>query len=111
MNITDGAHITDELENEIKKYKESTKLTYKNKDGVVDKDVFAKELELYFESGQKSKNVENLMLAFESIPATSVEAERAFSTLGLMLHKSRTRLTENVLENMRISRMNYFEAK
>ncbi len=74
----------------------------------INKEIFSKELDLYFESGQKTKNISNLLSAFDSIPIKSVEAERAFSTVGLLLHKDRSRLKN--IKNSIILRLHYFES-
>ncbi len=66
--------IKNELEREIQKFnKPFDDLPNKNKSRI-SKEIFSKELDLYLESSKKTKNISNLLSAFDSIPATSVEA-------------------------------------
>ena len=45
-------------------------------------------------------DLESILLALKSIPPTSVEAERAFSAAGLFVTKCRSRLGDNLIDDL-----------
>ena len=51
-------------------------------------------------SGKRSETLENLYQAMCTIPPTSVEPERAFSTVGLFATKMRSSLADNTIDAM-----------
>ena len=51
------------------------------------------------ETGQVLQKLETLYDALLTIQATSVEAERVFSTAGLFLTKIRNRMSDTTLDN------------
>ena len=57
---------------------------------------------LFEATGNKSKYLNLVDKALCSIPATSVEAERAFSAIGLFITKLRSRLNENSVESLMV---------
>ncbi len=85
--------ITDELEVEIKKFKYSEE---KDLDNILNKNAnvsdFIKEFESFLRTGKRSKILDLLQEALESIPSTSIEPERIFSIVGLFIHKGRAKL-------------------
>jgi hypothetical protein len=54
--------------------------------------IIKKEMALFEASKTRPENLEKSFGALKSIPPTSVEAERAFSSLGLFANKIRNRL-------------------
>ena len=51
-------------------------------------------------SGKRSETLENLYQAMCTISPTSVEPERAFSTVGLFATKMRSSLADNTIDAM-----------
>ncbi len=111
-NEDSNTPLMDELNNQIKKYKTSSEIeTLGEQNTITSKAVFEKELELYFQSNHKTKNIENMLQALKSIPVSSIEAERIFSTVGMFLHKGRAALKSEILENIIILRKYFLEKK
>ena len=63
---------------------------------------------LFEATGDKSKNISSIEEVLNTIPPTSVEAERAFSAVGLFVTKSRSRLSENSVDSLMILK-SYFK--
>ena len=59
-----------------------------------------RELEFLRATGQRGKLLDSLFNAMLTIPATSVEAERAFSASGRFLSKVRCRLSDDTLSTL-----------
>ena len=59
-------------------------------------------MRLFEATGTKSKNLSLVDQALSSIPATSVEAERAFSAIELFITKLRSRLNENSVDSLMV---------
>ena len=57
-----------------------------------------KEMAVYEYSGELGTSLKKLKGAIAAIPATSVEAERAFSAAGLFVTKLRTRLHDDLID-------------
>ena len=57
---------------------------------------------LFEATGNKSKYLNLMDQALSSIPTASVEAERAFSAIGLFITKLRSRLNENSVESLMV---------
>ena len=68
---------------------------------------FSKELSLFELTEERTLNVTKLFEAVKTIPATSVEAERAFSAAGLFVTKIRSRLTDKNLNALCLLRGHY----
>ena len=51
-------------------------------------------------SKKRSESLERLYLALSSIPATSVESERAFSAVGLFVTKLRSNLGDRSIDSL-----------
>ena len=78
----------------------STSHTTKQKqDGFVS---LFKEMTLFEVTGTKSKNLSLVDEALSSIPPTSVEAERAFSAIGLFITKLPSRLNEDSVDSLMV---------
>ena len=67
-----------------------------------------KEMALFEATGDKSKNISSIEEVLNTIPPTSVEAERAFSAAGLFVTKLRSRLSENSVDSLMILK-SYFK--
>ena len=65
----------------------------------------------YEQSGQRSENLENLYQAMKTIPATSVEAERAFSAVGLFVTKLRTSLGDSTIDALLTLRSHFLSCQ
>jgi hypothetical protein len=65
---------------------------------------------LFEASKTRPVNLEKLFRALKSIPPTSVESERAFSSLGLFANKIRNRLNPETLDVLSFLRQ-YFIKK
>ena len=63
-----------------------------------------KEMALFEATGNKSKYLNLVDQALSSILATSVEAERAFSAIGLFKTKLRSRLNESSVDSLMVSK-------
>ena len=57
-----------------------------------------KELDLFDATGERTPRMLKIMRAIETIPPTSVEAERSFSAAGLFITKLRTRLNNRSVD-------------
>jgi hypothetical protein len=66
---------------------------------------------LFEASKTRSENLEKLFRALKSIPPTSVEAERAFSSLGLFANKIRNRLNPETLDALSFLRQYFIKNK
>ena len=89
-------------------FKQSEKLTIKqgkDKDKALELETSAFE-----QSGRRSEILENLYKAMCTIPPTSVEAERAFSAVGLFVTKLRSSLADNTIDAL-LTLKNYFRMK
>ena len=61
-------------------------------------------------TGEMTMTIKRLFDALKSIPPTSIEAERAFSAVGLFITKLRTRLTDKSINNLSFLR-NFYSKK
>ncbi|KAI6647662.1 hypothetical protein LOD99_8627 [Oopsacas minuta] len=59
-----------------------------------------KEMRLFETTGTKSENLSFVDQALSSIPARSVEAERAFSAIGLLITNLRSKLSKNSVDTL-----------
>jgi len=66
------------------------------------------ELSAFEQSGKRSETLENLYEALCTVPPTSVESERAFSTVGLFATKIRSSLADNSIDALLTLRV-YFK--
>ena len=66
-----------------------------------------KELDLFDATGERTLRMLKIMRAIETIPPTSVEAERAFSAAGLFITKLRTRLNNRSVDALCFLRAYY----
>ena len=66
-----------------------------------------KEMQLFEATKKRPKSLENLYRSLLTIRPTSVEAERAFSAMGLFATKIRNRLNEGTLNAMIVMRQFY----
>jgi hypothetical protein len=55
--------------------------------------IIKKEMSLFESTKKRPENLEKLFKALKTIPPTSIEAERAFSTAGIFITKLRNRLS------------------
>lgn len=56
--------------------------------------LIAQEMKVYEATGKRTPNLDLLNNALQSIPSTSIEAERAFSAAGLIVSTLRTQLSD-----------------
>ena len=68
------------------------------------------ELQIFDAAGEKTANISKITAAFESIPPISVEAERAYSAVGLFITRHRTRLSDECVNCLSFLRA-YFKSK
>jgi hypothetical protein len=68
-----------------------------------------KEMQLFEGGGLRGKNLQAAYLYLLTIPPSSVESERAFSSAGVLCTRIRTRLSDNVLDDMLFMRA-YFQS-
>lgn len=68
-----------------------------------------KEMSLFEGGGLRGKNIQTVYSYLLTIPPSSVEAERAFSSAGALCTRIRTRLSDGVLDDMLFLR-NYFRS-
>jgi hypothetical protein len=73
--------------------------------------IIKKEMALFEASKTRPENLEKLFRALKSIPPTSVEAERAFSSLGLFANKIRNRLNPETLDALSFLRQYFIKNK
>jgi hypothetical protein len=60
----------------------------------------SKEMLVFEATGKRTSNLDLLFNAFETIPPTSVESERAFSAAGLFVTKIRSRMSDDLLDTL-----------
>ncbi|KAI6648071.1 hypothetical protein LOD99_8274 [Oopsacas minuta] len=58
------------------------------------------EIDLFRKTGTKSKHLNLLLNALDSIPPTSVESEKVFSATGLFITKIRSRLGDGIMDTL-----------
>lgn len=68
-----------------------------------------KEMSLFEGGGLRGKNLQAVYSYLLTIPPSSVEAERAFSSAGVLCTRIRTRLSDGVLDDMLFMR-SYFQS-
>ena len=68
-----------------------------------------KEMQLFEGGGLRGKNLQAAYLYLLTIPPSSVESERAFSSAGVLCTRIRTRLSDSVLDDMLFMRA-YFQS-
>jgi hypothetical protein len=59
--------------------------------------IIKKEMSLFESTKKRPENLEKLFKALKTIPPTSIEAERAFSTAGIFITKLRNRLSAKTI--------------
>ena len=59
-----------------------------------------REFAIFENSGQRPSMIDKVFHAIQSVPPTSVEAERAFSAAGLFITKIRSRLGDNAIDKL-----------
>jgi hypothetical protein len=64
------------------------------------KEALKQEFSAFEMSKKRSESLERLYLALSSIPATSVESERAFSAVGLFVTKLRSNLSDRSIDSL-----------
>ena len=96
--------LKEKLIGEIKKQREYTKTPPPSQEIVRG---LTKEFDIFEATGVKITNIIRLKNALESIPPTSVEAERAFSAVGLFITKLRTRLSDRSVSRLSFLRTYY----
>lgn len=62
-------------------------------------------------TGELTSNLKKLQKALFSVPATSVESERAFSTASKFITKARNRLSDKALDNFCFARCEFRNRK
>ena len=62
------------------------------------KTIVKQELQLFDSTTNRSSNIDKLAQALKTIPPSSVEAERAFSSAGLFITKLRTKLSDKSID-------------
>jgi hypothetical protein len=73
--------------------------------------IIKKEMTLFEASKTRPVNLEKLFRALKSIPPTSVESERSFSSLGLFANKIRNRLNPETLDALSFLRQYFIKTK
>lgn len=73
-------------------------------------ELLGKELRVFEATGERTQNLNIIYNALMSIPPTSVESERVFSTAGLFITKMRTRLSDRSI-NCLCFLKSYFRSK
>ena len=68
-----------------------------------------KEMQLFEGGGLRGKNLQAAYLYLLTIPPSSVESERAFSSAGVLCTRIRTRLSDSILDDMLFMRA-YFQS-
>ena len=71
--------------------------------------IIKKEMTLFQATNNRPKNLENLYQSLLTIRPSSVEAERAFSALGLFSTRLRTRLSDDCLDGLVFMRQHYMQ--
>lgn len=66
-------------------------------------------MQLFEGGGLRGKNLQAAYLYLLTIPPSSVESERAFSSAGVLCTRIRTRLSDSVLDDMMFMRA-YFQS-
>ena len=86
------------LAQELKCFIKTSDFQMKIDKGEIGSKLVKKEMALFEASKSKPKNLDMLFNALKTIPPTSVEAERAFSCLGLFATKIRSSLQDDTLD-------------
>jgi hypothetical protein len=73
--------------------------------------VIGREMDIFRTTFQKGALLQKLQNALNSIPPTSVEAERAFSAAGNFVNKLRTRLSDKTLSKICMLRQHFLSQK
>jgi hypothetical protein len=60
--------------------------------------IVKKEMTLFEATKKRPENLEKLFKALKTIPPTSIEAERAFSSAGIFITKLRNRLSPTTID-------------
>ena len=76
-----------------------------------DRKHISKELEVFEVTSERTKNIDLLYDAIQSVPPTSVESERAFSAAGIFVTKLRTRLSDKSINAICLLRGYYISDK
>lgn len=71
--------------------------------------VIRTEMSLFEGGGQRGLHLDMAYNCLLTIPPSSVESERAFSSAGVMCSKLRTRMSDSVLDDLLFTR-SYFKA-
>ena len=90
--------LVQKMEKRIKNQVKPASLTSATTGRTINLKTVQKELDLFDATGERTPRMLKIMRAIETIPPTSVEAERAFSTAGLFITKLRTRLNNRSVD-------------
>lgn len=91
ISVNQQSSLTDELQAAIAQIQ-----TQSNKRN--DCKHIGKEFSVFEATGDRTQNLEKLFQALNSVPPTSVEAERAFSAAGLFITKLRSKLSDRSID-------------
>ena len=69
------------------------------------------EMSIFEQSGERPKHLEHLYQSMCTIPPTSVESERAFSAVGLIVTKLRSSLADNTIDALLCLRSHFGKTK
>ena len=68
---------------------------------------FSTEMRMFDATKERTPNIMKLFESVQTVPATSVEAERAFSAAGLFITKIRSRLSDANINALSVLRTHY----
>ena len=99
--------LVQKMEKRIKNQVKPASLTSATTGRTINLKTVQKEFDLFDATGERTPRMLKIMRAIETIPPTSVEAERAFSAAGLFITKLRTRLNNRSVDALCFSRAYY----
>ena len=99
--------LVQKMEKRIKNQVKPASLTSATTGRTINLKTVQKELDLFDATGERTPRMLKIMRAIETIPPTSVEAERAFSAAGLFITKLRTRLNNRSVDALCFLRAYY----
>ena len=107
LNISTTSTFSDDLDEKLKNRFGRTQSENKTFNYII-----RQEMALYvWATTSRLKNLENLYSSIQTIRPTSVEAERAFSAMGLFSTRLRTRLSDESLDALVFMRQHYLRAQ